>query len=174
MTLFYDATIVGGGVVRSMRQHDSATLDPDALATARRLVRKDRHQGPLEFDLPDVGVPLPWADWHRDGPDAVLSLTSSDGTPITYSALVSGRGPAGTQVLEGMASAYDREPGADGMVITDATVRPLMVTMAMPTALLLEEDAERMLQVCARVEVLLAAAFFDVLRVSAPKSERWG
>lgn len=174
-TIYYDATIMGG-TVQSIRRHDTNNLVPEAVAYLDRIVRKDHYQGPLELEFPGVDLILPWADWLRSGPDAVLSLTASNGAPITYSALVSGIGTSGPHLLDAMQTLSIQQTGGeawDGMPATGITRRPLLTTTIFTAAAdALGADLEPMLHVCAELETLVAAAFFSRLRVTANPTDK--
>lgn len=170
MSLLFDATVDPGGTVRSMRQHDTADLAVEVIEALTPIVRTGTHQGPLELELAEVESRLPWIDWQREGPDAGFALGTSTGVPLTYSALVSGRGGHGRELLELVATMPPTgEPEAGALRLVDVDLRPLLATRVLASAAV----DTLLLEVCGQVETLIAAAFFAVLGVSAPEGQRW-
>jgi hypothetical protein len=175
-SLYYDATLWPDATVRSMRQQDWSTIDAGLLDSVTRLVRSPRYQGPLELEL-DVGdLPMPWADWMRDGYLAVLLLHNAAGQPLTYSLLVGRSGvPGEAELLDALthmhplAAAWRPEPGDSMVPIAGVPRRPLLATHIMTP----DPETAQLLSVCADVETVFASTFFRHLRVGAPDSERW-
>lgn len=166
MTRLVAVTVGLGGVVERRWVHDTAGWPPESVAmleVVRPIVRVAEWTGPLEGVL-DVPRPLPWVSWRREGPDASLVCQTSEGLPVTYSVVVSGRGGADRGLLEGLAGLpvgrelLTAQPEAGAPLLGDVVERPLLASRVSGWP----APAE-LVETCGQVETLLGVAFCEVV-----------